>query len=376
MNLETIKHKKSSIIYVILSISVVISSLFQVIFYSKNIEKIEQRFLEENSLKLYNIINNSSDAYNFDYYEVVEDFTVIQRIGNGNLINDYNKDTAYLLYDSLVKVFKSRNLYVFTIELNNKKYTAILTRNKFDTYLNKELTLYNVILITNILVLVLVAIIVIKYNYSRIKTLSELRMHFMEGILLLLSYKSEFTGNHSVQVAKLSNEIAKRLFPRNTEFHRDIFLCGLLHDLGKINTKNELLDKPSKLSEIEYQELKQHTIIGSNILKDFCKKTNYLFDGLVNKINNCILYHHEKYNGEGYPFGLTGRDIPLEARIVAVADVFDALYSERPYKKGYKLNEVLDFIVKESGKHFDPVIVEVLLQMCKDESFINNLYNN
>jgi two-component system response regulator RpfG len=132
-----------------------------------------------------------------------------------------------------------------------------------------------------------------------------------------------------------------------------------MHDIGKIGIPDEILLKPGPFDESQWERMKRHTVIGHNILSN--SDSRYMKMGAVIALN-----HHEKYDGSGYPSGLAGEEIPLVARIVAVADVFDALMSNRPYKKAWPLAKALRLLRDESGKHFDPQCVEAFLARLDD----------
>ena len=120
-----------------------------------------------------------------------------------------------------------------------------------------------------------------------------------------------------------------------------------MHDIGKIGISDTILLKPGKLTAEEFEIMKQHTIIGHDILKDSPSKFLQM-GGII------ALGHHEKFDGTGYPYGKKGEEIPMEARIVAIADVYDALVSERPYKNAWSTEAAIDYMRTHSGKHFDP----------------------
>lgn len=134
-------------------------------------------------------------------------------------------------------------------------------------------------------------------------------------------------------------------------FIEQILWASPMHDIGKIGIPDRVLQKPGKLDDAEWVIMRQHTVIGAQILKgasaDFIK--------LAESIS---LNHHEKWDGSGYPHGIKGPDIPLAARIVAVADVFDALTSERPYKKPFPLEKAMAIIKESRGTHFDPEVAD------------------
>jgi putative two-component system response regulator len=127
-----------------------------------------------------------------------------------------------------------------------------------------------------------------------------------------------------------------------------------MHDLGKIGIPDNILLKPGKLDDQEFFTMKTHPEIGAEILKD----SPHALMQLAEKI---ALQHHEKWDGSGYPGGLKGEEIDLEVRIVSLADVFDALTTERPYKRAWSVEEALELIQRESGNHFDPHVVENFL---------------
>jgi len=166
-------------------------------------------------------------------------------------------------------------------------------------------------------------------------------------------YRDEETGNHVIRMAKYSRLIARQLGLDEDECET-IELAAPMHDIGKIGIPDRILLKPGKLSVEEFDIIKQHTHIGYEILKG--SPSNYLQMGAV-----IALGHHEKFNGSGYPQGLCEEDIPLVARIVAVADVYDALSSKRCYKTAWSHRDVLRLMNEQSGQHFDPRCVQAFI---------------
>ena len=137
-----------------------------------------------------------------------------------------------------------------------------------------------------------------------------------------------------------------------------------LHDVGKISVSDLILNKPGKLTEDEFDLIKQHCAVGEDIINYIIDKTND--DGFLSHAKRFAGYHHEKWDGLGYPRGLSGEDIPLEGRIMAVVDVYDALVSERPYKKPFLHEEAVDIIKSSAGTHFDPRIVDAFIKVEKN----------
>lgn len=166
-------------------------------------------------------------------------------------------------------------------------------------------------------------------------------------------YRDEGTGNHVLRMARFSRLIAESLGLEKDECHV-IEQASPMHDIGKIGIPDQILLKPGKLDGAERQVMDTHTTIGFQILRD--SPSRFLQAGAV-----IALRHHERFDGSGYPDGIGGREIPLKARIVAVADVYDALMSDRPYKSAWPIQEALDYLTREKGKHFDPECVDAFM---------------
>lgn len=185
---------------------------------------------------------------------------------------------------------------------------------------------------------------------------SEIRLREHETLLRLAKageYRDEETGNHIIRMAKYSRLIAEQLGLSADECDA-IELAAPMHDIGKIGIPDEILRKPARLSHCEFEIMKTHTQIGYEILKDSPSK--YLQMGAIIALN-----HHEKFNGTGYPNRLGGQEIPLAARIVTVADAYDALTSERPYKPRWKMDKALDYLNQQRGRYFDPACLDAFL---------------
>ncbi len=183
---------------------------------------------------------------------------------------------------------------------------------------------------------------------------------FLAGVVRALTSaidaKDPYTCGHSDRVARVAVQLAKRLgcSPHDLE---TIYLSGLLHDIGKIGIDDQVLRKPGKLTEAEYEHIKLHAEIGYRILKDIKQ---------LDEVLPVVRHHHEAWNGKGYPFGLSAEEIPFFARIVSVADAFDAMSSDRPYRKGIP-DDQLDAILREgAGKQWDAKVVETFFSI-RDE---------
>jgi putative two-component system response regulator len=177
--------------------------------------------------------------------------------------------------------------------------------------------------------------------------------------------RDQETGEHLVRMRAYCRILAEELSragPYASRIDRDfldqLYRSSPLHDIGKVGISDEILLKPGLLSTDEFERIKQHTVIGANILDQaVLRLPGGSFLAMAAMIAR---FHHEKYDGSGYPAGLVGQEIPLPARIVAVADVFDALTSARPYKEPYGPLVAKEMIEIEAGRHFDPAIVEAL----------------
>ncbi|SHS67951.1 LuxR family transcriptional regulator [Mycobacteroides abscessus subsp. abscessus] len=168
-----------------------------------------------------------------------------------------------------------------------------------------------------------------------------------------LDSRDNYTAFHSNNVANYSKAIAEELKLKQNVC-KNIYIGGLLHDIGKIGISENVLNKSSKLTTDEFLHIKQHPSIGYELVKHI---KPFEQSGVL----NMILYHHERYDGKGYPKGLKGEEIPLEARIMAVADAFDAMTSHRVYREARRLEYTLNELQKERGKQFDPMVVDAFL---------------
>lgn len=171
-------------------------------------------------------------------------------------------------------------------------------------------------------------------------------------------FKDNDTAHHITRMSYYSVILAKKM-SMNKEWRELLLHASPMHDIGKIGVPDHILNKPGKLDPEEWEIMKRHPEYGAAIIAD----SN---SALLNMAKDIALYHHEKWNGKGYPYGLIGEAIPLSARIVAVADVFDALTSERVYKKAWPIDDSVELIKSESGQHFDPEVVDAFTQSIDD----------
>lgn len=238
--------------------------------------------------------------------------------GNGYIINYFKSKTgfAYLIYMEYSNQFNENQLALFQLVFNT-------VSSAFD----------NICLCNDI-----------------INTQSELLLT-LGGVI---EARSEETGQHVKKVAEYSRLLALK-YGLDAEEAELIGLASPMHDIGKVAVLDEILNKPGKYTPVEFEEMKKHTLFGYQIFKNSNKE-------IFKAASIIALQHHEKYDGAGYPTGLKGEEIHIYGRITSLADVFDALSRERPYKKAWELNQILDYIKNESGKAFDPKLVKLFFE--------------
>lgn len=184
----------------------------------------------------------------------------------------------------------------------------------------------------------------------------------VNSLVNMMSFRDKYTGNHARNVKLLSTLIARAYseeFDLDEEFVENVGTAALLHDMGKILVPEQILQKPDKLSKQEFEIVKEHTTKGSAVLQQSLQL--HPENDTLKTIYEVVRYHHENWDGTGYPDGLRGEEIPLSARIVRVADVFDALTSDRYYRKAYPPDQALE-MMKSSEDHFDPQILKILIE--------------
>lgn len=180
--------------------------------------------------------------------------------------------------------------------------------------------------------------------------------------------RSQETGKHVKRVAELSMLLA--LKSGLTDEHAEMIkMASPMHDVGKVGISDKILHKPGKLTEDEFEVMKTHAALGYNLLKKMDKP-------LIKMAANIAHQHHERFDGTGYPRGLKADQISIEGRIVALVDVFDALSSQRAYKKPWSPEAVIEYINNQRGKQFDPELVDIMLKNIEEVSFIRNLYQD
>ena len=214
-------------------------------------------------------------------------------------------------------------------------------------------------------------------NIEQMEKQNEMINKLQNGLILVLAdmveSRDQCTGDHVRKTAAYAGVILRQMKKDGdyTEqltdnFMEEVVNSAPLHDVGKIRVPDSILNKNGKLTDEEFEQIKQHTTSGSEIITRATDMVSENSENFLKEAKNLALYHHEKWNGTGYPCGLKGDEIPLSARVMAVADVFDALVSRRSYKEGFPLEKAMQIIHDGSGTHFDPKVVEAF-ENARDE---------
>lgn len=253
--------------------------------------------------------------------------------------------TANADSDSISRAFKAGGIDYITKPFNHEELLArVNAQVKMKRYQN-ELNIKNKLLESKKLLLTAE----VDEKTKMINDISSALITALESANIL---NDTDTGNHIKRVSEYAGFIAEKISD-DYVFIKQIKLYASLHDVGKVGIPDELLKNPGKFSPAEMEEMKQHVVYGAKMLTA---------TGIPEMAANIAKYHHEKWDGTGYLEGLKGKEIPLEARIVAMADVYDALSSKRVYKEAFPEEKIDKIIGKEKGKHFDPQLVDIYLE--------------
>ncbi len=210
-----------------------------------------------------------------------------------------------------------------------------------------------------------------KERNKYIKNMQNARVVTIMGLAKLSEYRDNDAGAHLERMREYSRIIAQEL--SNYEKYRnyisnkyidDIYHSAILHDIGKVGIPDAVLLKPGKLTDDEFEIIKEHAALGGEAIKEIESKNEG--ESFLTLAKEIAFFHHEKWDGSGYPNGLKGNKIPLSARIVAIADVYDALTSERIYKEAFSHSKAVEIIIADSGHHFDPDVVKAFIGRNKE----------
>jgi len=182
----------------------------------------------------------------------------------------------------------------------------------------------------------------------------QFKREFVEALTVLaklIEMRDSYTAGHSEKVSMWSEIVARKL-GLSREEQEKIKLAARLHDIGKISIPDGILNKPAPLSKEEYAEIKKHSALGADLFSNIKS---------LKEVSKIIRHHHEWYNGEGYPDGLAGEEIPLGSRIISVADAYQAMTSDRPYRKAFSKEKAIAELERGAGSQFDPKIVRIFI---------------
>ena len=321
---------------------------------------------------------NQYDAklYN-NTFNNVKDWSITLKLPNNAKVNDSWNISMYENDDGTVTI----------INTPNQGFNDIIEPNEFITFgfilfsnSDEEITdfvvkatpeakitdypLYYILLAMVFINIVFVSIniaVVIKDHQYKVRTEHDRKIiiQSMKTFTNFIDAKDKYTRGHSIRVGFYTKKIAEKMDFDEDELD-NIYYIALLHDVGKINISDAILNKPGKLDDDERDIIKTHTTNGAQILKDF-SSVPHIVEGAI--------YHHERYDGKGYPEGLSGEQIPLVARIIGVADAFDAMNSDRCYRKAYPMERIVKELKEGAGKQFDPEVVKVMLELIEEKVF-------
>lgn len=261
-------------------------------------------------------------------------------------------------YNPIIKANSEEGTFGFVMYTNEGVGFEKIRIEGYRVYELRDFPLFWMLVVASgITLIVLAAYLIAEYRISRYKVKQaedqKMIIQSLNTFANFIDAKDSYTKGHSTRVAHLSKEIARRLGLK-TEEQENLYYIALLHDVGKVGVRNEILDKPGKLTEDERIAIQMHTVIGADILKDFTA---------LHGISEGARFHHEWYDGSGYPNGLSKIEIPLYARIICVADAYDAMSSDRYYRNRLSEETIVGELESGSGSQFDPEIVHHMLDM-------------
>lgn len=266
-------------------------------------------------------------------------------------IKKYNGENSF--FSKLVSM-KMKSMIVFPLIISGDERALLI----FSTHKEKAYQTSHRELLNNITSQV-------SHAFERSIGMESLVVSAVEGLAKLAESRDPETGDHLTRMSLYSYILAQELYEEGiyqgdygSSYPRQVYNFAPMHDIGKVGIEDSILLKPGKLTGEQWVEMKKHPVIGADVLQRCEKQVNKAGYSMFKIGIEIAEGHHEKYDGTGYPYQRKGREIPLSARIVALADVFDALTSRRPYKDAWPVDKALKLINEESGKHFDPTVVK------------------
>lgn len=309
------------------------------------------------------VIYNNTD-------EVLSDWKVEIKFIKNCKVDSYWNGTV--TYEDDVMTLKCLDYNKNVDPHNYQPFGFVLHANRLDNVEECSVTFYKPVYITDfwqfwcsviglfILVIVDITLLVVyirnREMRARQKIAQDIITQSFTTFANIIDAKDPYTRGHSVRVAIYSQEIARKMGLTEQE-QEHIFMVGSVHDIGKVGISNSILQKKGKLTGDEREEMKHHVDIGADMLRDFTA---------VKGIQSGAMYHHEWYDGSGYTRGIKGEDIPLFARIIGVADSFDAMSSDRCYRPRLDMDVIINELHRCSGTQFDPEVVKAVLELIEE----------
>lgn len=312
------------------------------------------------------------------------DNTLFRRAVGGEIVYSYRFSRAE---ENIAGTNKSIILEIYTPVYKGNELVGVLELYESDSqlYVNIKKNRRTVwLLVAAAGAVIYISLFLIFYKiYQFQKQTSKRLLQTQDVTIFALAYQAELrdivTGKHlertSMYVKILAEELSRDEKYRSyltKDYINDLVKSAPLHDIGKVGVPDFILRKPGKLTVEEFEEIKKHSQLGHKIMTKVEERLT--FQSFLKIAIQIILSHHERWNGTGYPAGLSGEDIPLSARIMALADVYDALRTQRPYKEIIFHEKCLEIIISERGRHFDPRIVDAFLSRETDFNFISRKF--
>ena len=355
---------------------------------------VDGSYLSDSMHIICSMSESTDEKYHYTKYDyrlfndmdiTLKNWTALLELEDGVIVKDYDgvlvhkidkneEENIYLVIpDADIMDIDSKDSVSFSVTLGKKDdndfrlSSLSILGGYYDRYMFQVIN----VIITIILGLWLLNIILYLYRnfnlreYRRRQQMDEqIIIQAMDTFVRFVDAKDTYTRGHSKRVAMYAKEIATRMKLEEDEV-QNIYYIGLLHDVGKISIPDTVLNKPGKLTDEERLIIQSHTTAGGNMLKNFTS---------IHGVREGALYHHERFDGTGYPEGLKGNDIPLYARIICVADSYDAMSSSRVYRRHLNRDEVIEELRRCTGTQFDPKIVKYMIEMIMD-GYVNIVKN-
>lgn len=289
-------------------------------------------------------------------------FNLVQESGKPLVINDINNPDVFFANNSLLMTLADNGFcsaIFFPLSIHSQEQAMLV----FAADSSGEYGAEHIELLENIATQV-------GHAFNKTIGMESLVISAVEGLAKLAENRDPETGDHLIRMSLYSLLITEQLGedgPYKSEitpaYIRDVYRFAPMHDIGKVGVPDHILLKPGKLDERERKQMEMHPITGAEVLQR-CEQQVQLTGHSIFKVGIEIAEaHHEKFDGSGYPYKISGQDIPLSARIVAAADVFDALTSKRPYKDAWSFDKAMELMREQAGQHFDPAIVQAMEQV-------------